>query len=195
MKTFSENTFRNFLKIKSHVVDMRSGQDRLDVDTMTSTNIRTAARRKDPRSPEVIADHTQQGYGAELTLRSIPGVSPSEPISPYFKGLSYKGVMTDFYCENVPCQMKTAIGATLERNQKWYLSKPQFDSILQSHVHYENIFLFKAKKIAPYLYSYDSFLMIDSSRFMNHIKLNTGPYSPYYFDFNEALLKNSAVKL
>lgn len=195
MKPLSENVMNKFKGIKSIIIDMSSGQDRIDVDTMTATNIRTARSRKDPRSDETIADHTQQGYGAELTLRSIEETSPSAEISPFFKGLSYKKVMTDFYCEDIPCQMKTAIGSTLERNRKWYLSQSQFDSILESHSYYENIFLFKAERIKKYVYQYESFLMIDSSKFLNHIKPNKGPYSPYYFDYIEAVNKNSAIKL
>lgn len=195
MKTFSDGVIAKFKAIKSHEVDMTEGDWRKDVDTMTATNIRTARRRKDPRSDDVISQHTQQGYGAELTLRSIEEVSPSSEISPFFKGLDYKKVMTDFYCEEIPAQMKTAIGSTLERNRKWYLSQSQFDSILESHSHYESIFLFKAERLRPYVYTYDSFLMIDAHKFMLHIKPNKGPYSPYYFDYVEAVLKGTAVVL
>lgn len=195
MKLFSEGVMNKFKAIKSHEVDMSTGDWRKDVDTMTASNIRTARRRKDSRTDDVIAQHTQQGYGAELTLRSIEECSPSAEISPFFKGLDYKQVMTDFYCEDVPSQMKTAIGSTLERNRKWYLSQSQFDSILESHSCYESIFLFKAERLGPYLYSYDSFLMIDSHKFMQHIKINKGPYSPYYFDYVDAVMKGSAIVL
>lgn len=195
MNLFSENTMTKFMNVKSFMIDMTSGEDRTDVDTMTASNIRTARRRKDPRSDATIAQHTQQGYGAELTLRSIEEVSPSAEISPYFKGLDYKKVMTDFYCEEIPCQMKTAIGSTLERNRKWYLSQSQFDSILGSHSYYKAIFLFKAECIKEYVYQYDAFLMIDANKFMNHVKPNKGPYSPYYFDYLEAINKGSAILL
>ena len=195
MKTFSEGVMAKFKAIKSHEVDMTSGQFRKDVDTMAESNLRTARRRNDPRSSDLISQHTQQGYGAELTLRSIEEVTPSAEISPYFKGLDYQKVMTDFYCEGIPAQMKTAIGSTLERNRKWYLSQAQFDSILGSHTYYELIFLFKAERLKPYVYTYDAFIMIDSDKFMRHIKPNKGPYSPYYFDYEEAVMKGSAIVL
>ena len=195
MKLFSDDVMAKFKAIKSYEVDMSKGDSFKDVETMTQSNIRTARRRKDPRTDSVIAQHTQQGYGAELTLRSIEEVTPSAEISPFFKGLEYKQVMTDFYCEGVPSQMKTAIGSTLERNRKWYLSQAQFDSILASHSCYDSIFLFKAEYIRPYVFTYDSFIMIDSQKFMKHVKINKGPYSPYYFDYVEAILKNSAIIL
>ena len=197
MKMLSEQVLNKFKSIKSYKVDMSEGDARKEVDIMTETNIRTARRRNDRRTDDVVAQHTQQGYGAELTLRSIEEATPSAGISPYFKGLTYAKVMSDFYCEDIPCQMKTVIGTTLDRNRKWYISESQFKSILESHSYYENIFLFKAERVKPYVYTYGSFLMIDSSKFMLHLKPNKGTvvYSPYYFDYVEALMKGTAIAL
>lgn len=187
MTPFSDEVMR-VLREMDALVDLDKHHD--DVQRMFNNN----RRRSGGRTPEMVLEHTQRGYGAEIALQETGLFQPAAAIvEDADEELTFADRMRDLTCEGRVVSVKT----TKDSYRYFYVTETQFRSILHTRDHCNLLLVMSSRAEGAALWRYKPKFLIDNRAAADFISYPSTPtpWRSRVFRAEEAVAAGACVDL